>query len=326
MKLLASLHYIYPAVIFVYFLSSATVAVCTLQSTKAALDEKSKPSRRRLISVLLLLFVCTYIAQTISLVTLSIVRHEIAGTDDAVINILACVLVFGIQYASLLDSEHPVWHPYYGSWLLALVFEPLIAVLSFMTGQFKGISYFDVASICIIALRILLLVTTLGTYFARYAASFHSASSDKERQPLLPTATAGRLGSSGGQPGASYGSTSQAQQNQNESPEYIWEERERKAREKMEKRLQEEGNWLTYAKRFLVGFPPCLSQMTSLTYSRSSGPISGPQAIDLSSCALSPSVPACSLGMPLTYLFLDKSPSSWTRSMGEAPAMPGSKF
>jgi hypothetical protein len=114
-------------------------------------------------------------------------------------------------------------------------------------------------------IRELTFLILLGNHAAQRWASRSplAAKSDEERQPLLArTDAATRLGSSDGSEhsAASYGSTlqdedgeeTQDEERQGEAPEYPWEERERKAREQMEKKLLEEGNWLTYVKRFRV--------------------------------------------------------------------------
>jgi ABC transporter transmembrane region/ABC transporter len=250
--LLASLYYLYPAAVFVYFVVAETHSVFTLQSLKAAKNEKEKRFPHRPLSILFLLFVLTYIIEFLSFGAFCISQRRWIEIDDNVaIGLISCFLVFALQYASFKESDQPVCYPYYASWLLALTFEPAVATLAILTNQFKNPPYLERTVIAISALRYLLLILLTGYYFAHQFTSRASPSSDEERQSLLPeVATACRRGSQG-----SYGSTLQeegVEQEQNESLEYPWEERERKAREQMEKKLLEEGNWLTYVKRFKV--------------------------------------------------------------------------
>jgi hypothetical protein len=176
---------------------------------------------------------------------------ERVADDVAIVSLLACFLAFSLQYVVLQESEQAVWYPYLGSWLLSLAFEPAITALSMSTARFDGPPHFEFTEYVIVSLRYLVLLCMVGTYCARwYASRTPPPSSDEERQSLLHPASAD--GSSSGDSEASYGSTLQGDQTQTVSPEYPWEERERKARERMEKKLLEEGNWLTYVKRFRV--------------------------------------------------------------------------
>ncbi|KAM0343009.1 hypothetical protein ACHAPU_009039 [Fusarium lateritium] len=75
--------------------------------------------------------------------------------------------------------------------------------------------------------------------------------SDEEREPLLPKATNTSPNSPTSQE-SGYGSTLQAEEDDEETPEYNWERREREAKETMKKRLEEGGNWFEYAKGFKV--------------------------------------------------------------------------
>lgn len=262
MGLLVSPYYLYPAAVFVYFVVASTHSVCTLQSLKVAKPDKPKAGWLSLQS-LLLVFASTYLAQLVSILVFSVLQGSwIEGEDDnLIVSLLACFLVFSLQNVSLRDAEEEVWYPYVGSWLLALALEPALAALSFLTGRIKGPAHFNVVWIVVLAVRYVVLVSMVSLYFAQRYASRAPPSSDEERQSLLPRANStDRLGSSGSSENSenSYGSTleegqeGQEGQEQTGTPEYPWEERERKAREQMEKRLLEQGNWLTYVKRFKV--------------------------------------------------------------------------
>jgi hypothetical protein len=71
--------------------------------------------------------------------------------------------------------------------------------------------------------------------------------------------------------------TDSNQSSDTDDDENPYERRQRQASEQMEKRLKEKGNWLTYAKSFMVGnLPPGLNHITNKQLLRSSSPTSGP--------------------------------------------------
>ena len=132
LRALLALHYIYPAIAFVYFLISTGISTLTSQSRQQT-SRASLQGHRPLLTGLLALCVCTYVAQIVSETVASAISGTLIGNEDEAICIFSCVLVFGIQYVSLLDSKPSVWYPYYGCWVVALVFEPAIGVLSFFS-------------------------------------------------------------------------------------------------------------------------------------------------------------------------------------------------
>jgi hypothetical protein len=267
---LACLHYIYPAAVFTYFASSSLISICTLQTLKASLQPAERRVDGGLIIKLVFCCVLTFIAQLVSICVHSVVAGQWIGDDDAVIGLLSCILVFGVQFACLVEAEHPVWYPHYGCWILALVFEPIIETLCTLQEPPQRTSM-SIVHLAFFALRYLLFLAIGAVYLVKRQGTKQKSASDEERQSLLPKhTTARRRGSASGASATSetsgYGSTIQNDQNETESdrPEYPWEQREREAREHMEKRLQEEGNWLTYAKGFMVR--RLSSQNFNLTY------------------------------------------------------------
>ncbi len=90
---LVSLHYGYPAIVFVYYLISSTISFCTLEIA----TEKQPHPQRRLILSLMLSNVLTYLAQAVSIVAFSVISGMWLGQEDMVISLLSCILVFGVQ-------------------------------------------------------------------------------------------------------------------------------------------------------------------------------------------------------------------------------------
>lgn len=262
-ELLESLHYLYPALAFAYFGIASAVAVCTLQTLRAANSPGKEFIPRSWILNLLGAFVLTYVAQLSIIAIQSIILKEWIGQEHEIIGLLSCVLVFGTQLAFLSDTEHPVWTPYWGSWLISLAFEPMIAVPDLIFRRSTVFEHCRVGHLVFAALRYYLLLTIVSVYVVQRIRASQEEASDEERQSLLgqddPKSRLSSSGTGSQSSGSGYGTT--------DPPESHWAERQRKAQEEMEKRLQEEGNWLTYIKGFTVSAStraaPCFSSPTS---------------------------------------------------------------
>lgn len=263
-ELLESLHYLYPAAAFTYFVIASAVAVCTLQTLKASTNPGKENIPRSWIVNLFVAFVLTYVAQLSIIGIQSIIRQEWIGQEHEVIGLLSCVLVFGTQLAFLSDTEHPVWTPYWGSWVISIVLEPFIAVPDLILRHSITFEYCRIGHLVFSGLRYYLLLAIFSIYVVQRIRASQEDATDEERQSLLaqddPKSRLNSSGSGTQSSGSGYGSTSQ--------PESYWEERQRKAQEEMEKRLQEEGNWLTYIKGFTVSWLPSKRRLSQFCIER----------------------------------------------------------
>ncbi|CAI4211885.1 unnamed protein product [Parascedosporium putredinis] len=183
--------------------------------------------------------------------------------EDVIVGWLSCFMVFGIQTASLAKTEHPVWYPLCGSWIIATLFEVLLATFYFIYPHklLSGLPSFLYVGFS--SFRAVLFVALALTYFLRRDSPDSTDISDEESQPLLAEdnvnneAQASANGQAGSQNQTSgYGATQASKVAANKQPvELPYERRLREGREKMEKRLQEDGNWFTYIKSLLIYFP-----------------------------------------------------------------------
>ncbi|KAK4193484.1 hypothetical protein QBC35DRAFT_371888 [Podospora australis] len=263
-QLLVSLHYAYPIVVFLYYAITSIIAVCTLQTR--TIDQEHP--RRKLIQWLLAFGITTYFTQLGNLVVQAILKNQFPlAEQDIIIGLLSCVLVFGVEFAGLSDSEKPVWYPYIGSLGIGLVLEP---VLEFLTLKTRPSGLLDLAGIvdtAAVGARYLFYVLAVLVYFEGVWSERREKGTDSERQSLLKTnghtshdSDPEDHSSDESQRDGYGGTTSDSSTDASQSPttntvESPWERRERQANEAMEKRLKEKGNWVTYAKSFLVFFP-----------------------------------------------------------------------
>lgn len=244
--LVAGLHYAFPILIFVYFLVSSAIATCTFQKAP-----KAKHPRRRLIKSLLLGTSTSYAAQFILALT-----HWDTARRDTTVSLLACAMVYGLEFIVLHDTANPVWTPFIGTFAIALIVEPLLVVFSLSSHPEKPPKYAKALDVLVSAIRLAFLVLGLVVYFTWKRHDGPEHGTDSEHQSLLRKRTDGN---SEDTLVTAYGSTDaeshEATKSSNKDPESEWERSQREAEEQVDKRLQESGNWLVYAKGFMLFFP-----------------------------------------------------------------------
>lgn len=261
---LVSLHYLYPAIVFTYFVVTSTIAACTLQTASSA--AKTKHTRPKTIICLLLLFVLSYVGQLVT----RIVEYFVVNSwpsQDTVVGLLSCILVFGIEQGTLGNASGIVWYPFYGSWFIAAVFEPIILVLSILARtretqtSSQRSNVFLWVDVSIAVARYVTLAATVLVFFL-WRGKLTQEGGDDETSPLIPKPDS-NCSNGDGSADSGYGTNSEGNTDANNTeatnspsdPESPWERRQREAREQMEKRLQSEGSWIAYAKGFLIFLP-----------------------------------------------------------------------
>ncbi|KAI0838843.1 hypothetical protein F5Y06DRAFT_33609 [Hypoxylon sp. FL0890] len=266
-RLQATLHYVYPLVVFLYFVVTSAIAVCTLQTSDSA---KLPHVRSKAIYYILLFFIVTFVAQVI-LKVVEIVAWGRWPSQDTIIGLLSCILIFGTEQNSLGNESGTVWYPYYGSWLIALALEPVNAALLFIDASDPVVTI-PIASdksplflrldAFIVILRCILALGAVLAYFL-WKDSGIDIDEDEERAPLIPKPN-GRLNGADTSADSGYGTNSEGTNTETtntetaNSPKDVespWERQQRISREKIEKRLKNEGSWIAYAKGFLIFFP-----------------------------------------------------------------------
>jgi len=262
---LTSLHYGYPAAVFFYYMASSTVAVCTLQTQSS----EQTNGRRRIITWLLFFSILTYFAQLCSLLTQAVIQHSFPSDQDLIIGLLSCILVFGVVSVGLSGSENPVWYPIVGTLWMALAFEPIIEGLSLLSQPLGELRFEELVDIALVAVRYLAFVLAIIFFFEGAWSAKKETGTDAERQSLLKPVEDGvpdankpdtdeatsREQQNGYGATSDETSTASADVNKTATTDTVespWEKRQRLAKEQMEKRLKEKGNWFTYAKSFLV--------------------------------------------------------------------------
>ncbi|KAM3507969.1 hypothetical protein MY10362_001472 [Beauveria mimosiformis] len=228
---LATLCYLYPTTVFLFSSIASVIATCTLQDRKD--DDKPLRPNKRFVVVSYGLFLATYAVQLALLCIHAILMHAWTVEEHVIISRLSCFLVFGIQLSRILDFDRPSPIPLWGSVTLALAFEVVITIWSTLSaphlaGVFALSDFFLSIFRCTL-LAALASVAVLGWWAA--------PNPNPEAESLLPK----------DDPPTSYGTQTETE------VEYSWERRQREAREVMEKRLKQNGNWFQYVKGFMTG-------------------------------------------------------------------------
>lgn len=249
--LLVGLRYAYPALVFVYFLVSSVVAACTFQKPSLVV----KHPRRRLIKSLMLATAITYAAQYVVALT-----HWSTTPRDTTVSLLACGMIYGLEFAILHDTKNPVWRTYIGSFAIALALDPLLAVLSLLSRTHNHTrhspKYTQALDIMFLAIRMVCLALGLVVYFGWKNCATSQDGSDSEHQALLrKRANDDSEDTLVTAYGTATAEPDEASKSSTKDPESEWERSHRQAEEQVDRRLQESGNWLVYAKGFKLFLP-----------------------------------------------------------------------
>lgn len=253
------LFYVYPGAVFLFFLATSLFSLCTLHNLKHERQLKPESATQKAVVVVLGFFVLTYVVQLCSIVALNSPDKQWPPAEHVVVGNLSCLLVFGIQLSWLSTATELLWYPYQGAWIIALAFEITFSSFAISQSNSQGLGPYHTVVLALTLLRCtILLVLVFWTTLRRCVQAVRRESGEECRPLLADGANANESG---------YGSTSDTEAASDEETEFYWERRKREAKETMEKRLREGGNWFAYAKGFMVSNNPasliCTAMITS---------------------------------------------------------------
>jgi len=174
------------------------------------------------------------------------------NADNSQIYTISFFLVWSTLIFCLLDSKHPVWYPYHGSWLLALLLEIGHFSLSLTIRRLS--SPFDYTLLIIQISRLLALSLLVACVFRIFSKVALHTSGD-ESAPLLSQMDrpSGPVDLSN----TAYGSAATETLSDGADLEYEAEELKKEEEQKrdIENRLKANGNWVTYVREFFIFIP-----------------------------------------------------------------------
>lgn len=193
----------------------------------------------------------TYVAQCVLVVT----RWQVAQ-QDVIVSLLACAMVFGLESVMLHDTETPIWNSYLGSFAIGLVFDPILAVLSLRYDDHQHTALTHTLDVLFLVSRLVCFLLTLVAYFSGHKDDGPTLEIDSERQALLRKRVSGESEDTLVTAyGAAELSSEECDKSSRAEPESEWERSQRLLEEQRDKRLQESGNWLVYARSFKLFLP-----------------------------------------------------------------------
>ncbi|KAG5929673.1 hypothetical protein E4U42_005105 [Claviceps africana] len=238
------LYYVYPGIVFLCFLISSFLSVFSLQNMRHEKQSKPDTSGKTAAVGLLGTFLVTYIVQLVTLVVTTTSEKQWPPAEHTVVGSLSCLLIFGIQLCWLFGTVDVVWYPYQAAWALAFVFEAVLGTCAIVRAQSLWLRRYGVVELALTLSRCMILLILTSLPYIQTCIGAIRRESDVEHQPLLADAV--NVNESG------YGSATENEAASDEQPEFSWERRKREAKEVMEKRLREGGNWFTYANGFML--------------------------------------------------------------------------
>jgi hypothetical protein len=163
----------------------------------------------------------------------------------------------GVEILVLTDTKFPVWHPYYGTWFIAILVELVLLTVRNVSRHPKSV--YDFTFVAIQGLRLSAFILLPSIYFGLCSDKKEYKNSDPERQSLIRKKNLSNASASESVANSnSYDTTSDTSTNISDtiddsdaSSEDLWLREERKAEELILKRLKQ-GSWFTYVKGFGV--------------------------------------------------------------------------
>ncbi|KFX92077.1 hypothetical protein O988_07444 [Pseudogymnoascus sp. VKM F-3808] len=246
------LHYGYPALSLLYFIFTSTLGFCT---TPAASKKKDgKYDKRRALLSLMVLVAGTYAANSVNILIRTLFDRPWAAEQHETVYLVSSFLTWLILTSALLEFELPVWYPHYGASAIAAISEIALFILSNVFIRKYGL--FDLISLSIQGLRICTLVILLSFYTTFWNRK-SPEEDDEERQSLLPENSK----PAGNGNGVGYGATTNVNDNSQDGnssdsdEDDVLAKRRNKAQERVQKRLETDGNWWAYVKGFSIFIP-----------------------------------------------------------------------
>ncbi|RPB23118.1 hypothetical protein L211DRAFT_883629, partial [Terfezia boudieri ATCC MYA-4762] len=231
------IHYAHPPVLLIYF-SGALCATFWFQQKETRLARIIYRSAILWANLGVLL---TYVLESVTLLSHSLVQPGWWAPEHTVVHIVSSILAWGVLHLCLIESPEPVWYPYWGSWILGLVGELSIILLSMKSeATAPQRSIFAATEFLLRYLRLVILLSLPILFWGfRKRSIVTETSNTDETAPLLGQTRTNE----------EYGAIVHIGNSDDEDSG-----KESEFQERARKRI-EEGGWLEYAKSFKIFWP-----------------------------------------------------------------------
>lgn len=248
------LHYLAPVLVLVYYITARIIATCFLHQP----SKRAGETQRRYIAIALLITVnTTLVAQAVTYFVQSLTQSHWWATQDCVVYILASIFVYGYLTLYLLENTQPLWHPQFGSCLVAAALEIPIAVLQALTEPSNDDFAFSRVALHV-ARTLLLTGFCLSTGWYLLNDRLRKVNDEDDTEPLLSN------GADASNAKTNYGAVPENDEDFDDGdstdidsdmdePEQI-----KELKMQQRKRLQESGSWLSFLKEYKIFIPMLL--------------------------------------------------------------------
>ena len=251
---LQTLHYITPVLVLVYYGFARSIAACFLhQPSKHAGDRT-----RRMVAIgLLLAAISTLVAQSITYFIQSLRQRGWWAPQDCVIYVLASIFAYGFLALDLLENKQPIWHPHFGSCLVAMALEIPTAALQALNEPidddfaFTRLALHEARSMVFVGFCL-----SAGWYALK--DRMRNVGKDGDAEPLLST------GANGSPANPEYGAVPEHAEDSDDGDlddidsDEDEPDQNKELKKQQRKRLKESGSWLNYLKEYRIFIPMLL--------------------------------------------------------------------
>jgi hypothetical protein len=246
-NVLPYLDYAHAPAIGLYFIGAQIFGLCSLQGRNISIGNSKK---LRFLLILILLQASTYIASTILYLRLALHGNP-SAPQHSVIHVLGSTIVWACIGLALLSTKNPIWHPYFGSFVLEFFFENTICTL--LGSTMSSLGHYGHVAFMIQLLRVAISLALLINGYLLMKGVRIDTGKDEESQTLL-----------GNQPNCStvisnkttmYGSVSTDADDSDSDSDSDDDDDDKEVKKQQRKRLEEQGGWLNYLKDFSIFLP-----------------------------------------------------------------------
>ncbi|KAL9610440.1 MAG: hypothetical protein Q9167_004865 [Letrouitia subvulpina] len=250
-----TLYYISPVIVLLYYSASTLASICALH-----VPTKSKRrTGRNITDGVTFLILMTYVYDSVALLVDNFSTHPQVASVASNVHSISSVLLWFILFASLAKARNVIWYPFYGSWLLTIIFETALLGLSISrrsTSNRYTEALIASQSLRLAALLFILLSSWSPIHKVKHSKSDEESASLLRHDTLQPSAE--NVGSTlaNGYGSMVMGSEADSTAEEDSSDAEDTARKEQKERSKiLRKRLKEDGNWLNYIRGFFIFVP-----------------------------------------------------------------------
>ncbi|GAB7339523.1 hypothetical protein MBLNU457_6137t1 [Dothideomycetes sp. NU457] len=239
-----------PLSVLVYLIIAKTLSFCLLQAPSK--NTSSRPRRYAVIG-LLAIVTLSFMGQAVTYIVRALFHPGWWAPQSVVIYLVISIMLWAGLLINIVETAEPIWHPYVGSWYLALAFE---TALSIELSRADDVDKFSTATIVAQVIRVLaiLALCAAGSWYILERKTDDGEAA--EHQPLLvDQAAQDQTPGYGTEQSTSLTNTLADDDNGDSEDETRDDKEKKKQEEKRLQKLKEKGNWFAFLSDFGLLIP-----------------------------------------------------------------------